>query len=257
MFYFPRGGNRGGSDQFKWDDVKTDKHREFYLGHSVKAPVGRWQEGKDLTWYAKDKNDKQSTLKKEFDSVRNAEKEAMMIALGQMPPKTSNNESNTAKQCAYKPQHEHKLNKESSEGKQSSKKKKKKKKKERKERSNNYSSEEEQKRSKVKKYNKHRHYDTPEDESKRKDKKKINYSDHGETERLKHRPIRTEYTQDGKRDSRDVKDRAMKHHKEDNHYRKHHSDGKHKTLKRAMTDSDESSSSEREFKKRKKNKRRK
>jgi hypothetical protein len=32
--------------EFKWDDVKVDKYRENYLGHSVKAPVGRWQKGK-------------------------------------------------------------------------------------------------------------------------------------------------------------------------------------------------------------------
>lgn len=27
-----REGNRGGRDQFEWDDVKVDKHRENYLG---------------------------------------------------------------------------------------------------------------------------------------------------------------------------------------------------------------------------------
>lgn len=27
-----RGGTRGGQDQFDWDDVKVDKHRENYLG---------------------------------------------------------------------------------------------------------------------------------------------------------------------------------------------------------------------------------
>ena len=27
-----RGGTRGGGDQFDWDDVKVDKHRENYLG---------------------------------------------------------------------------------------------------------------------------------------------------------------------------------------------------------------------------------
>lgn len=39
------GGTRGGQDQFKWDDVKDDAHRENYLGHSLLAPVGRWQRG--------------------------------------------------------------------------------------------------------------------------------------------------------------------------------------------------------------------
>ncbi len=27
-----RGGTRGGKDQFDWEDVKTDKDRECYLG---------------------------------------------------------------------------------------------------------------------------------------------------------------------------------------------------------------------------------
>lgn len=39
------GGTRGGHDQFKWSDVATDEHRENYLGHSLLAPVGRWQKG--------------------------------------------------------------------------------------------------------------------------------------------------------------------------------------------------------------------
>jgi hypothetical protein len=38
-------GARGGRAEFSWDNVKSDKDREFYLGHSVKAGVGRWQKG--------------------------------------------------------------------------------------------------------------------------------------------------------------------------------------------------------------------
>ena len=34
-----RGGTRGGKDQFEWEDVKVDKHRENYLGKSLKVSL--------------------------------------------------------------------------------------------------------------------------------------------------------------------------------------------------------------------------
>ncbi len=63
--------------------MKTDKDRECYLGHSVMAPVGRWQDGKDLTWYAKENKLEQEKKKaEEFLNAKKIEENALMAALG-------------------------------------------------------------------------------------------------------------------------------------------------------------------------------
>ncbi|PGH17267.1 hypothetical protein AJ80_04909 [Polytolypa hystricis UAMH7299] len=88
-------GSRGGRDAFKWTDVKDSAHRENYLGHSVMAPVGRWQTGRDLSWYTKhdDGDDDAATEEEKANAARNArdeeirqikeaEQEALAKALG-------------------------------------------------------------------------------------------------------------------------------------------------------------------------------
>ncbi|KAL8965414.1 MAG: hypothetical protein Q9197_006526 [Variospora fuerteventurae] len=80
-------GSRGGRDAFKWEDVKDDQHRENYLGHSLMAPVGRWQKNKDLSWYAKGDSSQAATdaaaaRAEEISRIKEAEQDALSEALG-------------------------------------------------------------------------------------------------------------------------------------------------------------------------------
>ncbi|PWW80451.1 hypothetical protein C7212DRAFT_172285 [Tuber magnatum] len=77
--------SRGGRAEFKWEDVKEDKDRENYLGHSLMAPVGRWQKNRDLTWYAKSGAGEMSAeeaRKEEIRKIKEAEQDALSEALG-------------------------------------------------------------------------------------------------------------------------------------------------------------------------------
>ncbi|PTD04292.1 hypothetical protein FCULG_00001527 [Fusarium culmorum] len=94
-----KSGSRGGVN-FSWDEVANSSHRENYLGHSLKAPVGRWQKGRDLGWYAKaedesgepDKNGeteedrREKARKEELRKIKEAEEDAIAAALGLPPP---------------------------------------------------------------------------------------------------------------------------------------------------------------------------
>ncbi|XP_004490098.1 uncharacterized protein [Cicer arietinum] len=97
MYHPTRGGVRGGRDQFTWDDVKADKHRENYLGHSIKAPVGRWQKGKDLYWYTRDKksqSEEMEAAKEEIKRIKEEEEQAMREALGLAPKRANRPQGN-------------------------------------------------------------------------------------------------------------------------------------------------------------------
>jgi len=87
------GGVRGGRDQFSWEQVKTDKHRENYLGHSAMIQVGRYNQHRDIFWYQKAKKSEDVALEEEKEKMRMADDELINRALGIKLPSRSAIES--------------------------------------------------------------------------------------------------------------------------------------------------------------------
>lgn len=92
MYVPSRGGTRGGAADFSWEAVKNDKSREHYLGHSIMAPTGRWQKGKDVNWYNKSSDatpaDQEAAHQRrleEIAAVKQQEQDAMASVLGFQP----------------------------------------------------------------------------------------------------------------------------------------------------------------------------
>jgi hypothetical protein len=88
----------GGRAEFKWEDVKGDAQRENYLGHSLMAPVGRWQQGRDLNWYAKGDDESKAAeaekIKEEKRKLKEAEEDAMLAAMGLPVPERAKDNAN-------------------------------------------------------------------------------------------------------------------------------------------------------------------
>jgi hypothetical protein len=102
-----RGGNRGGRDQFNWNDVRlmTYKDRECYLGISEKLGVldkgGKWKNNK---WWVQDKGENgidAYDLMLEKKIVKAQEDAVMRKNLG-MPPQPGDKEILEAKEKGQK-----------------------------------------------------------------------------------------------------------------------------------------------------------
>lgn len=91
MFHPTRDGCRGGRDQFKWDNLKNDKHRMNYLGNSVKAPHNSkwsnplWYTSEDKATGAAAKLTPQELLKREIEEQKRRESELMNFYIAHGP----------------------------------------------------------------------------------------------------------------------------------------------------------------------------
>jgi hypothetical protein len=72
--------------------VSRADRKDNYLGSTVNAPQGRWQKNKDIHWYQRDKTDDDPSIeaakkREEIRKLKEAEEDALSIALGFAPTK--------------------------------------------------------------------------------------------------------------------------------------------------------------------------
>ncbi|GAW06151.1 Multiple myeloma tumor-associated protein 2 homolog [Bos taurus] [Lentinula edodes] len=72
-----------------------DTHPQNYLGHSINAPTGRWQKNKDVHWYSRDLKDSEAERLEEIRKIKEAEADALAVALGFTPEPRSSSKPDT------------------------------------------------------------------------------------------------------------------------------------------------------------------
>lgn len=87
---------RQGEQVSRWVGLRKSEHvpnttPENYLGNTVNAPVGRWQNNKDVHWYSREAKDDEATeadrRREEIRKLKEQEEEALSAALGYVPVK--------------------------------------------------------------------------------------------------------------------------------------------------------------------------
>jgi outer membrane biosynthesis protein TonB len=157
-----RVGARGGRDQFNWDDVKKDKHRENYIGHTVNAIVGK--DAGNAFWYMNEKASKQgddaldeyAQLREEKRLFKEREDAMRREALGLPPlpaakPERESGGSSSSDSDSDSSSRKKKKKKEKKKKKKEKKKRKKEKKKEKKKRKREQEEEEPETKTETKK----------------------------------------------------------------------------------------------------------
>ncbi|KAI3636325.1 hypothetical protein MIR68_005677 [Amoeboaphelidium protococcarum] len=76
-----RPGNRGGSGLFKWEDVKTDKHKSNYLGASIMARSENAERRGDILWFTKPEEGARVAVDDDDDTLLTADNKKSLVEI--------------------------------------------------------------------------------------------------------------------------------------------------------------------------------